>query len=326
LTRAEERGAKFGWLYARRQGVLLLIGLIHAFLIWFGDILVVYSLLGFMLLFFRRARPRTLLRWSAGLLLVPVLLIALLTGLIELGRTDPEQAAAMAQSMAESDAEFRALAERAFLTYSSGTWGEIMAQRAQDVLIGYALTPFLAPNVLAMFLLGVYAWRRGVITDVAGHVSLLRAVFRWGIGLGLPAAVLFVLTSSEARTANAPPALVWSIAFFLGGPMLSLGYAAGIVLLLQGRGELIQRLAPIAAAGRMALTNYLLQSVIATTVLYSYGLGLYDRIGPALGIPLVVAIYAFNVGLSVWWLRRFRYGPMEWLWRSLTYRRLQSLR
>jgi uncharacterized protein len=84
-------------------------------------------------------------------------------------------------------------------------------------------------------------------------------------------------------------------------------------------------LTPLAAVGRTALSNYLLQSLICTTIFYSYGLGLFGRVGPAAGTALAVVIYAVQVPLSRWWLRRFQFGPMEWLWRSLTYMKRQPM-
>jgi len=87
-----------------------------------------------------------------------------------------------------------------------------------------------------------------------------------------------------------------------------------------------KRLAPLGAVGRLALSNYLLQSLVCTTIFYSYGLGLFGKVGPALGLALTVLIFALQIPLSVWWMKRFRFGPAEWLWRTLTYGRLQPMR
>jgi uncharacterized protein len=106
---------------------------------------------------------------------------------------------------------------------------------------------------------------------------------------------------------------------------MALGYGAGIVLLIQ-RDFWKKCLAPLQAVGRMALTNYLLQTLICTTLFYSYGLGLYGKVGPAAAVLLTIAIYLFQVAFSLLWIRRFRFGPAEWLWRSATYGRLQPMR
>jgi uncharacterized protein len=118
---------------------------------------------------------------------------------------------------------------------------------------------------------------------------------------------------------------VGRLCLVVAAPALALFYASTILLLTQ-REAWRRRLAPLAAVGRMALSNYLLQSLVCTTIFYSYGLALFDKVGPALGLLLTVAIFLVQVPLSVWWLRRFQFGPVEWLWRSLTYWRVQPLR
>jgi len=115
------------------------------------------------------------------------------------------------------------------------------------------------------------------------------------------------------------------ILWFVGTPALSFSYAAAIIFLVQ-KEVWMKRLAPLAAIGRMALTNYLLMSLIFTTMFFGYGLGFYGQVGPALNVVLTLLIYSFQVALSVWWLRHFRFGPVEWLWRTLTYGQLQSMR
>jgi len=111
----------------------------------------------------------------------------------------------------------------------------------------------------------------------------------------------------------------------IANPALSLGYICAVILLCHDE-VWRARLRRFGAVGRTALTNYLLQSVIGTLLFYSYGLALFGHIGPAALLPLTFAIFAVQVVLSVWWLERFRFGPVEWLWRSLTYGRRLPLR
>ncbi len=115
--------------------------------------------------------------------------------------------------------------------------------------------------------------------------------------------------------------LLWS----LGRPGLCFFYAAGLVLLAQ-RQQWKRRLTPLAAVGRMALSNYLLQLVLFAVALPAYGLGLYGRIGPALGVAFTLLVFGVQILWSVWWIRRFRFGPAEWLWRALTYGKLPPIR
>jgi uncharacterized protein len=119
--------------------------------------------------------------------------------------------------------------------------------------------------------------------------------------------------------------LLQQLGMIVGGPAQSLFYACAIILLWQ-KESWRRRLTPLAAVGRMALTNYLMHSVVFTTLANSYGFGLYGRIPPSVGILMTLAMFALQIPLSNWWLSRFRFGPVEWLWRSLTYWRLQPMR
>jgi len=118
---------------------------------------------------------------------------------------------------------------------------------------------------------------------------------------------------------------VGAICLLIAAPAMSFFYASTIILLAQGEAWR-RRLAPLAAVGRMALSNYLLQSLICTTIFYSYGLALFGKVRPSLGLLLTIIICLIQIPLSVWWLRRFQFGPIEWLWRSLTYWQRQPMR
>jgi uncharacterized protein len=121
-----------------------------------------------------------------------------------------------------------------------------------------------------------------------------------------------------------PQLLLSLVGQTVGAPALSILYMTSIVQLLQDPAWQA-RLAPLANVGRMAISNYLLQTLICTTLLYGYGLELYGQVGPAVGVLLTIAIYAAQLVLSVWWLRRYRFGPVEWLWRTLSYGQRQPM-
>jgi uncharacterized protein len=322
MLRAEARGDRFGPRYTRRLLVLLVIGILHGVLLWYGDILKSYALIGFLLLLFRNSASKTLLIWSALCLLSVVVLGTGFLALSMLANT----VFPTTQAADPTTKFFSGLAERATYAYSSGSFGEVMQQRLIDNAISIASAIFSVPSILAMFLLGLYAGRRQLFSNVAMHKLLIRRVMIWGLVLGLSLNAAYVAATELSDPAQMSGMnTVALIAQTLGGPALCLGYVAAITLLVQ-RSSWQQRLAPLAAVGRMALTNYLLQSLICTTIFYSYGLGLFGQVGPAAGVLLSVAIYTLQIALSRWWLRRFRFGPMEWLWRSLTYRRRQPLR
>lgn len=323
MLRAQERGRPFVGRFSRRLLILLGIGLLHAFLIWYGDILVSYALIGFALLLFRNARPRTLLIWAAILLLGMTLVIGGLMGLFEWSRTIPGAVEQIQQLEQQTVAQFEQQFAEDQRVYGSGSYAEVVAYRARFMPTVYLSMIFQWPPVLAMFLLGLYAGKRGILHDPAAHLPLLRRVRFWGLTLGFASSLLVVVLQGRLSLfgSTMTPLLNFSIA----GPLLSMGYAATIVLLAQQPGWL-RRLMPLAPVGRMALSNYLLQSLVATTIFYGYGVGLYGQWGAAAGLLLSVVIYALQIPLSNWWLSRFRFGPMEWLWRSLTYGRAQPLR
>jgi uncharacterized protein len=311
MLRAEAKGVRFGALYRRRLLALLLIGLAHAYLIWMGDILTIYALLGFLLFFFRSRKPKTLLVWAVILLLVPVLLTAVMVaGQVSFG--SPE--------------DFAILVQNSMNAYSEGSFSEIMAQRAGDAVFATMGAPFGGPGIFAMFLLGAYFGGQRLFQDTANHLSLFRRIWLWGLGLGLVGNSIFTI-SMEYAVPTSPSIwmLVGTLGYTFGAPGMCFFYISSFVLLWQNLAWQ-RRLSPLAAVGRTALSNYLFQSIVCTMIFYSYGLGLYGQVGPALGVGLAVVIYAIQIPLSRWWLGRFKFGPAEWLWRSLTYGKLQPMR
>lgn len=320
--RAASRGTRFAPLYLRRLAVLLLIGLIHAYLIWWGDILHIYALIGGWLLLFRKREPKTILIWAGALVLIPVLVLTITgaAGMIaRAGQIAPRPAAAgVRQARAAQAAE-------AVRVYTEGSYGEMVRQRVNELVREYSRMGLYAPHFLALFLLGLYAGRRGIFSDPEAHVALIRRVAWVGLGVGGCGSLLYALTVEvSSRGVPIPFGFMPGALNFVTAPALGFGYAAALTLLYR-REVWRARLSPLAAVGRMALTNYLLQTLIGTTIFYGYGLGLYGRVGPALCLAIAVGVFLVQIPLSVWWLGRFRFGPAEWAWRSLTYLKPQPL-
>lgn len=326
MMRAEIKGRVFVPLYLRRSLALLAIGVLHGVLFWVGDILAIYAVLGVPLLLFRHMRPRGLLIWAVALLLLPALFLAGAMLLLWLGRQDPATAAQIDVMFAESHAAVIAEVERASAVYATGSFAEITAQRAQELVQMWLTTIFILPNIFAMFLIGAYFGKRGILADLESHRDLLRRLCIWGLALGLPLnAVYATLIETLVRSQPSWPLVIATFAQTVGAPLLALGYLSGQALLWlrPGPQARLHRLAPL---GRMALTNYLLQSLIATLIFYGYGLGLFGQVGIAVGVVITFAIYGVNYVVSHWWLRRYRFGPVEWLWRTLTYGKPQLMR
>jgi uncharacterized protein len=325
LDRAEQRGANGVSRFVRRLLALLVIGLAHAVFLWNGDILATYALLGLLLIPFRRRPSRTIIRWAVGLLVGMTLLAGAGVGVIEVMRFDPAGRAAITVAEAEALATARAEAARQLAVYRDGSYADALGDRLgipQGML--FILVTQSVP-ILAMFLLGLYAGRHGILTDIGAHRAVLRRVRTWGLLLGLLAGVLIVLAKARLDLFSSLLAGIF-LNHTLAGPLLALGYAATLALLAQDGGWL-RRLAPLGAAGRLALTNYLLQSLVCTTLFYGYGFGLFGQVGVAAGVLLTAGIYALQLVWSVWWLCHFQIGPAEWLLRTLTYYgRAQPLR
>lgn len=285
----------------RRLGVLLAFGLAHLLLVWNGDILTEYALLGFVATPLVAAGPSRLLRWAFALFAISVLLSLLPWPAIP----DPGMLAI------ENEVASR--------IYSSGTWLEIRDYSLRELEITQPMLLYLHPQTLGLFLLGAWAWRTGLLRDPAGHRRLLHAIALGGLAGG---AVLTHLGNTEAWMPATPlGAVLLFPSFSLAPVVLAMGYAAALLLALQ-HVRVRRALAIFAPAGRMAFSNYIAQSLVFTTLFFGYGLGLMGRVGPAAALALGAAVYAVQVAWSAAWLRRHRFGPLEWLWRTLTYGRM----
>jgi uncharacterized protein len=327
LLRAEQRGAGGGMLYLRRTLVLLAIGLVHALLVWSGDILTVYGLMALvLLLFFRRTPSSRLPKWGLALYAWPMLLILMFGLAYEGSRTDPEAAAAFDAELSEQAAGMAAMIEAQREAYGQGSYADATRQRVVDLVWFTAMLPMFGPLFVGLFLIGAWLLRSGALLRPAEHLPLYRRLLAAGLLLGLPLALwsFRVMPTIDHGRMDLEIALA-NIASHAANLLLCLGYVAAIALLLQ-RPRWHARLALLVPAGRMALTNYLLQSLVCTAIFYHYGLGFFEQLPRAWQVPFVLVLYALQVVFSHWWLARFRFGPAEWLWRSLTYLKPQPMR
>ncbi len=323
LARAAEQGSGFFARYARRILVLGLIGLLHALYVWSGDILLTYALFGaVMLLFFRRTPARRLPIWAGVFLAVPPALLWLMALALSGPNVPPE----MVESMQLQHEGFVASVASADQVLALGSFSEVNVQRRGDLDFMLSSLAFFGISILGYFLIGAWFVRSRLILDSAAHLAWFRRVAVLGIGLGLPLCIAgFWLMQGESPMLPTRGMAGASTLSLLGNLLMCLAYLSGIVLLVhsQRMQAMLQRLA---AAGRMALTNYLLQSLVWTWAFYGYGLGLYDQV-PRWAMALgAVLFFALQVIFSQRWLSHFRMGPLEWLWRCLTYLQLQPLR
>ena len=182
------------------------------------------------------------------------------------------------------------------------------------------------PKILAMFLLGFYAYRRGFFQDLKSHRQFIRGVLVYGLILGLIGNIAFAtLAGKEAVIPPTTAGIAGVVAYAFGVPALSLFFIALVATLWQ-KASWRRRLVLLAPVGRMALTNYLLQTVICVLIFYGYGFGQFGKVGATTATLLALAIFLFQILMSALWLKYFSYGPMEWIWRQLTYRQRLSFR
>ncbi len=321
LERARARQAPFWGLYLRRLIVLFLFGLGHLLLIWSGDVLLVYSLSAFvMILLFRNTPLRRLWKWAIVFWSLPLLLMWLGSLSIEAARLDPAVHAEVMASFEADRAQADEAVARAAQIHAEGSYVENVAQRARDMEFLLTFAPFWIPPFLGFFLLGRWLIATGRLRDPDEHRPWLRRWRAWGLSAGLPlaAAAAWLMHGQDLTMPSLQMAFGMTLAT-VAGVFVSLGYLSAVTLSWR-------RLSFLAPAGRMALTNYLLQSLFWTWVFCGYGLGLWGQVSPAGQVPLAVVFFAAQVVVSRWWLARFRFGPAEWLWRTLTYLRLQPMR
>lgn len=313
LERAEARGGNGMPVFLRRMAVLLVLGIAHS-AFWWGDILITYAIAGFALILFRRCPDRWLV-WSG-------FAIALLgTALMRVWF----MASAAAGPLTQPQVFAETLRLLSSPSLSAAFQGNAVVQGWFQPLGGLMLVLF----ALGRFLLGYWAGRHRLLQVPAAHLPLLKRILVWTLALGAVATLLRFwgtpIKKALPMLGEGIGAVGWGVVALSGPLLVGIAFAA-IFVLLYLRDGWRRWLRYFAPAGRMALSNYLAQTAICTAIFYGYGLG----VGPAYGMATCFVAWALLFGaqmaFSHWWLNRFRFGPMEWLWRTLSYGRLQPMR
>lgn len=321
MARAEERGDTKASLFKRRLFWLLVIGLAHAYLLWAGDILSIYALLGFVLILFRRKTDGVLLKWALALMLIPILTYILLYILFTAFVTPEALAAIQGGQLNFWHEAVREVQQSSYRQIITDFNLQYIVGRYMGLIFDMRL-----PKILAMFLLGFYAFRRGFFQNPSRHQPFIRRVLLYGLVLGLVGNIAFsALAGKEAAFPPSPAGVAGVVAYAFGVPALALFIIALVVTLWQKSAwrRLFAFLAPV---GRMALTNYLMQTVICLFIFYGYGFGQFGKFGALAATLTALAIFLFQILISALWLKFFAYGPLEWIWRQLTYRQRLNLR
>lgn len=304
MTAAERVGAAFRPRFLRRQGMLLFLGLAHALLLYQGDILVTYAGLGLVLYRLRHRGDASLLCLAGALVAGVTLLWATLSvAALGLGLTASPDLMADVRT-----------AQAAF----TGSVATLFGQRLRELADGWILLLGLqGPCALAMFLVGLVAGRRRSLTNISALRPLLHRLLKLGIGIGLPGGLLYAWTVVQPSHGVAG-ALGGMAVDLATGPFLSAAYMATALLVFDRFGAR-PWVVLLAAGGRMALSNYLMQSVVCALLFHAYGLGLMGRLPPTALIAIPLVLYSAQLLFSRWWLARHAMGPLEFLLRRVTY-------
>ena len=312
-SRVEAAGKRSAALHYRRMGWLVLFGLAHSYLLWSGDILYSYGMCGLVVYLFRKLRPRTLL--IVGLLTMAVA-SASLTAYGEWSRHwPPTELEAAREHLWQPTPQMTADEIAAY----QGSWTKQMPYRVIDSV-----------QMETGFFLGFTLWRAG------GLMLIGMALFKLGVFAAKRSQSVYWTMITVALLVGLPVTLYgthrdfaagWDFqySFFFGmqfnywaSILVSLGWVGAIMLASQAE-ALLPLTRRLAAVGRMAFSNYIMHTAICTTIFYGYGFGLFGKVDRVGQFAIVLIIWAFQLIVSPIWLRHFHFGPLEWLWRSLTY-------
>lgn len=344
FEKSRSEGRKLAGVYYRRIFALLFIGLIHAYFIWEGDILVLYAQCGLVLFLFRKLAPRTLVvLGTIGILLVIPLALGAnaffnrcnaLTPVVErkvkageklsgfekfVKNSWPEIKKEMDPPPAERDRKV----QEVITIYRGGYWG-IVKERAKSIVfiqtVGFIFGVWLAGGRM---LLGMGLMKLGVF-EAKRSEAFYRRMIALGYGIGLPLVLIDTVGVINANFNRNYMMGRGAVIFGLSSLPMALGHV-GVIMLICKRGLIARLRMRLAAVGRMALTNYLMHGLIGTTLGCGYGLGWYGRVERWQMALVVVSIWILQLIVSPIWLKHFRYGPAEWFWRLITYWKPQPM-
>jgi len=312
ISRANERQKKGSALYARRMSILLILGLIHGIFLWNGDILVDYALAGFVLLIFSNKKEVSLVVWGILLatflsLAVKILQFKFQPNILEL---------------------FDKLDTLTMDAYSSYSYCKLFKANLINLKIFrlYVWFPLIA--ALGRFMIGYWIGQTGKIYHIEDHADFFRKTIRICAWIGFPIMLIATATQVLLDFEVLPPKSDWKLVNYvmlIGSLAVGIFYAIKFALLYQNN-KWKKRLSVFKELGRMALTNYLMQTVVNIIIFNGIGFGLAGKIGPSIYILWFIVLITLQIFFSKWWLSKYNFGPVEWLWRSLTYKRWQVMK
>lgn len=322
IERLRSKTDKYISIYVRRLFILIAIGFIHAIFLYTGDILKLYALNGFLLLLFRNSSPKKIFIWAASLSFVMILIFSAAT------ISDMNQSAESDSTEIETKSDDRLThKEKEAIwskTYENGSLYEITKTRIEilydvEMISFYIISPFV---ILPLFLMGAYFGKKKIFQNLKANKKLFRKMQLWGLlfGILLSAALVAesILYDNESGTLKSFISQLNNIA------MASFLVGSAVLLFLNNKLSALYK--PLKCLGQSALSNYLLQSLVFGLLMFNYGFGFAGKFNVSEIFCIAVVLFILQAYLSVLWMNKFRFGPAEWLWRSLTYRKFQSMK
>ncbi|MFK7802049.1 MAG: DUF418 domain-containing protein [Anaerolineae bacterium] len=325
IKNLERKGTKVARFHYTRNFWLLIIGFLHGILIWDGDILTIYALCAFLLYFLRNVAPKW--QFALGLIIFLLPAIGYIVGGTVVSEMPMAQVASLQAywqpSMGEISAEIA--------LYQGDYLPQLLARLISNTPSGSALDIYFVvfifeffTRAFGMMLIGMALYSWGVVTAQQSDYFYKRLLII-GLLVGVPLAGVGVWWNSSADWSAVQVMFMGRLPNLLATPLVAGAYIG--LIMLWSRSSLWRNLQNrLAATGRMALTNYIMHSLIGTFIFYGFGLGLFGSLNRVMLLPIIVAIWLFQLWLSPFWLHYFRFGPLEWMWRSLSYWELQPLR
>ncbi len=317
--RLHSKGIKSLSLHYRRTFWLLIIGLLHAYLLWFGDILVTYALCGLWVVLMRKKKAKTL--FIVGFILIFIaFLFNVMTGI-----SIPSMDELARQDLMDSWKPMAELISEEINIYSGSFSVQIPARMETAIWFQTFLFFFsVGWKVSGLMLIGMGLYKSGVLSAQKSKDFYLKFML-WGFIIGFSLVTLGLLQNFKHDFSMEFSFFIGSQYNSWGGIFVAFGYISLVVLLIKSfkKGWLAKSLQ---AVGQMALSNYLIQTIICTLIFYGHGLALFGKVGRWEQILIVFGIWAIQMIISSIWMRKFRFGPFEWLWRSLTYWKFQTLK
>jgi uncharacterized protein len=317
--RLEAKGRSAAGLHCRRSLWLIVIGMIHAYLLWYGDILVAYGLCALVVFLLRKLSPKRLLALGIAAVAAGSLIF------IFFGWSIPYWPQENYQQSLQNWMPTEETIQAEIAAYRGGWLGQMSHRVPANIMMQtFLFLTFTFWRCGGLMLIGMALFKWGVLTAQRSKRFYL-TLAGTGLGIGMPLVIYGITRNCQANWSFEYSMFIGSQFNYWGSIPVALSYVALVMLICRSGlwEKLIRR---FAAVGRMALTNYLLQTIICTTICYGHGLGLFGRIERSGQILIVGAVWIIPLIISPLWLRSFRFGPAEWLWRTLTYLKVQPMR